>query len=132
MFGRLVETKIKTAAWLSCILFFCGLCLSGLAMQLKSILALYIGFGFCCGIAEGVGYVTPVLNNILWFRRNKHKGLVAALSIVSFGLGSTLCSWLFKVYFPVFGIELVFYAFAATYLLMSGVGALLINKPKFA
>lgn len=132
IFGRLVEKKIKTAAWLSCILFFCGLCLSGLAMQFHSIVALYIGFGLCCGVAEGIGYVTPVLNNILWFGKNKHKGLVAALSIISFGLGSTLCSWLFKIYYPMFGIEHVFYAFAVTYLAMSGLGATLINKPRWA
>lgn len=131
-FGRLVEKKIKIAAWLSCVLFFCGLCLSGLAMQLRSITALYVGFGLCCGVAEGVGYVTPVLNNILWFGKSKHKGIVAALSIISFGLGSTLCSWLFKTYYPAFGIEHVFYAFAGTYLLMSGIGAMLINKPRWA
>lgn len=132
IFGRLVEKKIKTAAWLSCVLFFCGLCLSGLAMQTKSIAALYIGFGVCCGIAEGIGYVTPVLNNILWFGKNRHKGLVAALSIISFGLGSTLCSMLFKTYYPAFGIEHVFYAFAATYFAMMSIGAFMINKPKWA
>lgn len=31
-FGRLIEKKIKIAAWLSCVLFFCGMCLSGVAM----------------------------------------------------------------------------------------------------
>lgn len=132
-FGRLVEKRIKSAAWLSCSLFFCGLMLSGIAMHVQSIVLLCIGFGFCCGIAEGIGYVTPVLNNILWFRKSaKHKGVVAALSIVSFGLGSSLCSWLSRIYMPMFGISNVFFAYAFTYAMMSGIGAFLIDKPRWA
>ena len=132
LFGKLIQSKIKTSAVISTALLFCGLCLSGLGMQLKSLWMLYIGFGFCCGIAEGIGYVTPVLNNILWFGRGKFKGLVASLSIVSFGLGSTLCSMLFKVMMPVFGIEWIFFAYGILYLAMMSIGTAMISKPKYA
>lgn len=113
-------------------MLFLGLCLSGLGMQLKSIWMLHVGFGFFCGVAEGIGYVTPVLNNILWFGKGKFKGLVAAISIVSFGLGSTLCSFLFKWLMPMCGIETVFFAYGAIYLAMMIVGTLMISKPKYA
>lgn len=108
------------------------MCVSGIGMLFNDILFLYLGFGFLCGVAEGIGYVVPVLNNILWFGRNKHKGMVAALSIVCFGLGSSLCSFLFNPYMDYFGIEYIFFGFALTYFIMQCIGSFLINKPKFA
>jgi len=131
LFGKLIEHKIKISAILSTTLLFLGLIMSGLGMLLKNIWFLYIGFGFLCGIAEGIGYVTPVLNNILWFGKGKMKGLVASLSIISFGLGSSLCSLLFGYLIPVFTIKYVFFAYAIIYVIMMSVGCILINKPKF-
>lgn len=131
LFGKLIEHRIKIAAVLSTTLMLLGLCLSGLGMVMHSIWMLYMGFGFLCGVAEGIGYVCPVLNNILWFGRGKFKGLVAALSIVSFGLGSTLCSMLFGYFLPIFGITYIFFAYAALYAVMMGIGSILIGKPKY-
>jgi len=132
LFGRLVENKIKSAALLSTILLFSGLCIAAIAVQRHSLMLLYIGIGLFAGLAEGIGYVTPVKNLILWFGKGKHKGLVAAISIISFGLGSTLCSSLFNSYFSMFDITGIFYAYAITYLIPMVAGTLLIRKPKFA
>lgn len=131
-FGSLVEKNIKRAAWLSTALLFSGLCLSGLAARTGSIWLLYAGCGVLCGLAEGVGYVTPVKNLLLWFGRSRHKALVMAVSIVSFGLGSSICSYMFKYAFPRFGIENVFFFFAAVYLAQMSAGALMIDKPLYA
>lgn len=131
-FGRLIEKHIKFSAFLSSLLLFAGLVVTDIGVNCKSLVAIYAGSGVLCGLAEGIGYVTPVLNNILWWGKGKRKGLVAAISIVSFGLGSTLCSLLFKIYYPLFGICGVFKAFALTYLIMSIVSVVLINKPRFA
>lgn len=131
-FGSLVEKNIRRAAWLSTALLFSGLCLSGLAMHVKSVWLLYIGCGTLCGLAEGVGYVTPVKNLLLFFGRSRHKALVMAISIVSFGLGSSICSYLFKYAFPHFGIENVFFFFAGAYLVQMAAGAMMIDKPAFA
>lgn len=131
-FGSLVEKNIKRAAWLSTTLLFSGLCLSGAAMRLKSVWLLYLGCGVLCGLAEGVGYVTPVKNLLLFFGRSRHKALVMAISIVSFGLGSSICSYMFKYAFPHFGIENVFFFFAGAYLLSMSAGSLMIDKPVFA
>ena len=130
-FGALVEKNIKRAAWLSTALLFSGLCISGIAMHMSSIWLFYFGMGVLCGLSEGVGYVVPVKNLLLWFGKSKHKALVMAISIVSFGLGSTFCTWLFKYAFPVFGMQNIFFFFAAFYLVSMSVGSLLIDKPKF-
>ena len=131
-FGALVEKDIKLAAWLSTLLLFIGLALSGIAMHVSSIMLFYAGLGACAGIAEGIGYIVPVKNLLLWFGRTKHKSLVMAISIVSFGLGSTICTILFKHAFPLLGISNVFFFFAVWYLAAMVCGSLMIDKPKFA
>jgi OFA family oxalate/formate antiporter-like MFS transporter len=130
-FGALVEKNIKIAAWLSTFLLFIGLCFSGLAIYLKNIWLLYLGCGVLCGIAEGIGYVTPVKNLLLFFNKSKHKALVMAISIVSFGLGSSICSYIFKYAFPYFGIENIFFFFACIYLIFMSIGSIMIDKPRF-
>ena len=131
-FGALVEKNIKKAAWLSTLLLCAGLCLSGIAMHISSIWLFYIGIGVLCGLSEGIGYVTPVKNLLLWLGKSKHKALIMAISIVSFGLGSTFCTWLFKYTFPIFGINNIFFFFAVFYLTTMSIGSLLIDKPRFA
>lgn len=131
-FGSLVEKNIKRATWLSTVLLFTGLCVSALAMHVKSVWLLYVGCGVLCGLAEGVGYVTPVKNLLLWFGKSSHKALIMAISIVSFGLGSSICSYMFKYAFPHFGIENVFFFFAGVYMLSMSIGSMVIDKPKYA
>ena len=131
-FGALVEKNIKKATWLSTMLLFSGLCISGAAMLVKSIWLFYIGMGVLCGLAEGTGYVVPVKNLLLWLGKSKHRALVMAISIVSFGLGSTICAWMFKYAFPTYGIKGIFFFFAFVYLAAMSAGSLLIDKPRFA
>ena len=131
-FGALVEKNIKKAAWLSTALLFAGLCISGIAMHMSSIWMFYLGMGVFCGLSEGIGYVVPVKNLLLWFGKSKHKAFVMAISIVSFGLGSTICTWIFKYAFPAYGIYGIFFFLAIVYLASMTIGSLAIDKPKFA
>lgn len=131
-FGKVVEKNIKKAAWTSAVLLCLGLCVAGMAMHVSSILLFYVGVGVLAGLAEGVGYVTPVKNLLLFFGKSKHKALVMALSIVSFGLGSSICSFIFRYAFPAFGIENVMFFFAGLYAIVMTAAALMIDKPRFA
>ena len=132
MFGPLAERHIKLSALTSTILLILGLGLSGLACSLKSLWLLYVGAGVCCGISEGCGYVTPNKNMMLWFPSSRHKGLLTAISIFTFGLGSSICAWLFGILFPLFGIGGTFLAMAATYSIPMLMSVALIQKPKYA
>ena len=98
MFGPMAEKNIKMAATTSAILLLGGLALAGLACSIKALWLLYIGAGVLCGISEGCGYVTPNKNMMLWFPSSKHKGLLTAISIFTFGLGSSICAWLFGIH----------------------------------
>lgn len=132
MFGPLAERHIKLSALTSTILLILGLGLSGLACSLKSLWLLYVGAGVCCGISEGCGYVTPNKNMMLWFPSSKHKGLLTAISIFTFGLGSSICAWLFGILFPLFGIGGTFLAMSAIYSIPMLMSVALIQKPKYA
>ena len=132
LFGGLVEKNIKLATILSTALIFLGFMLGGIAIHLKNIWLMYLGLGLFAGLAEGTGYVVPVKNNILWIRDKKHLGLVAAISIVSFGLGSTVCSYLFKAFFPFYGISGIFFVLGTFYLVPTALSCLMINKPRYA
>lgn len=132
MFGPLAERNIKLAALTSSVLLVSGLMLAGIACSLKSLWLLYLGAGVLCGISEGCGYVTPNKNMMLWFPCSKHKGLLTAISIFTFGLGSSICAWLFGILFPVFGIGRTFVALAIIYAIPMFLSAMLIQKPKYA
>ena len=131
-FGPLVEKNIKAASITSTILLFFGLCLSGIAIHIQSIVALYIGIGVLCGLAEGCGYVVPVKNLLLWFKKSNKKALISAVSIILFGLGSTLCTFIFNMMFGLVGIENMFFVLAGIYVIPMTIGSLMIKKPKYA
>ena len=132
MFGPLAERNIKLAAFTSSVLLVSGLMLAGIACSLMSLWLLYLGGGVLCGISEGCGYVTPNKNMMLWFPCSKHKGLLTAISIFTFGLGSSICAWLFGILFPVFGIGRTFIALAIIYAIPMFLSVMLIQKPKYA
>lgn len=132
LFGPLAEKNIKLSALTSSILLVVGLCLGGVACFVNSLWLLYLGVGVLCGIAEGCGYVTPNKNMMLWYPSSKHKGLLTAISIFTFGLGSSICAWLFGMFLPAFGIGGTFLAFAGVYAIPLVVSVIAIQKPKYA
>lgn len=77
------------------LLFGGGYLIAALALQIKSLMLLYIGYGLCGGVGLGLGYVTPVATAAKWFPDKK--GLVTGMVIMGFGLGALLMS---KVLMP--------------------------------
>lgn len=150
-FGKIVERNIRISTIAGTALFISGLCVTGFGVSAKSLPLLYLGYGFLVGLGTGVIYISPVKTMMLWFP--EHKAIAAALPIISFGLGSTLSTIvyrgfgvgsgnsLFSMHFMGFfdyfrvadggsGISGVFYAFAAFYALPMGVASFLLRKPK--
>ena len=132
LFGPLVERRIKRAAFLSSTLLILGLLVGGIACFIGNIWIMWIGCGVLCGLAEGIGYLTPNKNMMLWFPASKHKGLLTAISIFTFGLGSSICAWLFGILLPMLGIGKTFIALSGIYALPLLFATILIQKPKYA
>lgn len=139
-FGKIVEKNIRLSTFIGMALFISGLFTTAIGISTKSIETIYIGYGLLLGLGTGVIYITPVKTMMLWFPN--HKAIAAAIPIISFGLGSTLSTVIYKGVgnvkglYDVFavanggvGIINVFYAFAIFYFLVMFCAAFMLRKP---
>lgn len=145
-FGKIVEKNIKRSTYIGMGLFISGLALTGTGIELKSIWAIYAGYGLLLGLGTGVIYITPVKTMMLWFPKNK--AIAAAVPIISFGLGSTFSTLLYKGFsiggktlhigFSGFyslcgvadgGIAKVFFVFSGFYLVPMLLASMMLKKP---
>lgn len=126
-FGPIVEKNPGKAGFIASVLYFFGMAFTGVGIHLASLPLVIFGYGFLNGLGQGIGYLSPVKALMMWFPR--HKGLAGSVSIVSFGLGSTLCTFLANYLIPSIGLEKTFGVFAVIYLAMMSIGAFLLQKP---
>ncbi|MCX6899323.1 MAG: OFA family MFS transporter [Verrucomicrobia bacterium] len=78
------------------LLYGAGYLIAALALHLKMLALLWLGYGVIGGIGLGLGYVTPVATVAKWFPDKK--GLVTGMVVMGFGFGALLMS---KVIAPV-------------------------------
>ena len=93
-FGKIVEKNIRLSTIIGTTLFISGLCVTAVGITSKSLALIYLGYGFLVGTGTGIIYISPVKTMMLWFP--EHKAIAAALPIISFGLGSTLSTIVYK------------------------------------
>ena len=152
-FGKIVERNIRLSTIIGTTLFIAGMCTTAAGVANKSLMAVYLGYGLLVGLGTGIIYISPVKTMMMWFPDNK--ALAAALPIISFGLGSSLSTIVykgfaiggegsvfamhFKGFYDIFGVKAdngaispVFYAFAAFYAVPMCIAAFMLKKPKVA
>ncbi len=129
-FGKIVEKNIKLSTVIGTLLFIAGLTVTAIGINVKSLALIYLGYGFLVGTGTGIIYISPVKTLMLWFL--KHKAVAAAVPIISFGLGSSLCTLLYKALYGACGITFIFYALAVVYLVPMAIGTFLLRKPAAA
>ena len=142
-FGKIVEKNIRLSTLIGTTLFIAGLLVTELGVTMKNLYLIYLGYGFLVGTGTGIIYISPVKTMMLWFY--EHKAIAAALPIISFGLGSTLSTILFKGIewgsttstmmfrlrgFETYGITRVFVVFACFYAVPMYIASFLLKKPK--
>ena len=142
-FGKIVEKNIRLSTMIGTALFISGLLVTSLGVNMKSLALIYLGYGFLVGTGTGIIYISPVKTMMLWFPNAK--AIAAAVPIISFGLGSTLSTILYKGIhwgseatfamfhlrgFETYGITRTFAVFAAFYLPPMLVSAFMLKKPK--
>ena len=93
-FGKIVERNIRLSTIAGTVLFISGLCVTALGIMQKSLALVYIGYGVLLGTGTGIIYISPVKTMMLWFPDSK--AIAAALPIISFGLGSSLSTIVYK------------------------------------
>ena len=150
-FGKIVERNIRLSTIIGTSLFISGLCVTAFGIYAKSLALIYLGYGFLVGTGTGIIYISPVKTMMLWFP--EHKAIAAALPIISFGLGSTLSTIVYRgfgfggegslvtmrflgfydylgVATETVAIARVFLSFAAFYVVPMAIASFLLKKPK--
>jgi len=142
-FGKIVEKNIHRSTMIGMALFITGLAVTSVGIYFKSLWSIYLGYGFLLGLGTGVIYITPVKTMMLWFPDNK--AIAAAVPIISFGLGSTLSTIIYKGccgiggLYDLFnvatdskGMFFVMMSFAVIYLVTMGIASTMLRKPDAA
>lgn len=126
--GAFVEKDIRRSSLLSTLCFCGGLLITALAVHLKSLWLLYVGYGAVLGVGLGIGYLSPVKTLMLWFKDNK--GLATGISVCAFGFASTIASPIITTLLNRVSIEQTFMILAGIYFIPMMIGHFLLQKPK--
>lgn len=120
----------RRLAVIGSLLYGTGYVIAALALQLKSLPLLWLGYGAVGGIGLGLGYVTPVATVAKWFPDKK--GLVTGMVVMGFGFGALLMS---KVIAPALNgawpgqLPLVFVGIGVILGLVGFVASLFLHNP---
>lgn len=125
--GRIVEKDIHQSSLIATLCFVAGFAGTGLAVQAKSLVGIYLSYGVIMGIGLGLGYLSPVKTLMLWF--SEQKGLATGLAVAGFGLAKVIASPIIIALIDSVGITNMFYILAAIYFVMMFAGHLLLKKP---
>jgi MFS transporter, OFA family, oxalate/formate antiporter len=118
----------RAAGTLSAVFFGTGIAGAGLAIQLESLLLLYLFYGMIAGIGLGVGYITPVSTLVKWFP--DRRGLATGLAIMGFGFASLISSPIMNFLIVTYGISTTFYILGASYFVIIFSSAQYLAPPK--
>jgi len=129
---RLQKVGPRRMATLGGVAFSLGTAVAGLALAVRSLPLLYLGYGLLGGIGLGLGYVTPVTTVAKWFPEKK--GLATGMVIMGFGLGALFMS---KILAPLLiglfagSLAPAFYALAGVFIVLPLVPAsFMVNPPE--
>ncbi len=126
--GRFVDRAgARNIAMTAAVLFGAGTLLAGLAVGLKNIWLLWLGYGVIGGIGNGLGYVTPVAVLLRWFPDKK--GIITGMAVMGFGLGAAAMGKLAPWMISRWGIANTFYACGAVFLLVILLAAQKLRNP---
>ena len=126
--GRFVEKNVKLASVTSGLFFGAGLLVSILAINLRDVNLLMLGYGCLMWVGLGIGYLSPVKTLMLWF--NEHKGLATGIAISGFGLSKVIFSPFIEWCNEAYGVKTTLGSICAISVVCIGLAALLIRKPQ--
>lgn len=125
--GSFVEKDIHKSSLVATICFAGGMIGTGFAIQMKSVIGIFVCYGVIMGIGLGTGYLSPVKTLMLWFK--DQKGLATGLAVAGFGLAKAIASPIMEALQASVGIVNMFYILGVIYFIMMFTGHVLLAKP---
>lgn len=117
----------KKALILSSCSFFLGNLLAALAIYIKSMWLLYIGYGVIGGFGIGLSYISPVSPLQKWFPQKR--GMAAGFAVCGFGAGAIGIGKLILPLIDALGLPLTFVALGSSYFFAMMCAAFLFRIP---
>lgn len=127
--GSFVEKNIHMSSLISLVCFCSGLILTGIAIYIKSLFLIYVGYGCLMGIGLGIGYITPVKTLMLWFK--ERKGIATGIAIMGFGFASAIASPIITFLLSKYTLPNTFFILSATYSIPLLIAHFFIKKPSW-
>ncbi|KAG9400804.1 hypothetical protein AC1031_010242 [Aphanomyces cochlioides] len=92
--GPFLERKgPRTGMTLGCVFFCLGLVLAQVAITVKSLALLYVGFGVLAGVGHGILLISSMSTLLKWFP--DWRGFVTGICVAGMGLGTALWNTLY-------------------------------------
>lgn len=109
----LERTGPRSAAIFGSCMYFIGQLLAALAIWLKQIGLLYVGYGVIGGCGLGISYIAPVSPIQKWFP--DRRGLASGVAVCGFGAGAIIAPYAQAALIRSVGIVLTFVVLGAAY-----------------
>lgn len=134
LLGKWVERAGPRRTMLTACVCFCGgLAITALAVKLRIVGLVWLGYGLLGGVGLGLGYIAPVSTLVKWFP--DRPGMATGMAIMGFGGGALIASPLAQELMKHFGLGGGTGAFgalltmAALYACLMVAGAVLVKVP---
>ncbi|OXA56782.1 putative MFS-type transporter YhjX [Folsomia candida] len=108
-------------------LFVVGNYITALALYLRLIWLVFVGYGITSGVGLGICYISPVSALQKWFPDKR--GMASGLAVCGFGAGSIIFA---KVQLPLYnnvGLPLTFVVLGSVYLVLMVLSGLVLRTP---
>ncbi|WLD92517.1 OFA family MFS transporter [Alkalihalobacillus sp. AL-G] len=126
--GHFVEKHgPKKSGMLAALFFGVGLLGSGFAINIESLILLYLTYGVLGGIGLGIGYIAPVSSLVKWFP--DRRGLATGMAIMGFGFAALIASPVMNSLINSVGIAATFYILGVVYLAIMLVSSAYLAPP---
>ena len=126
--GPWLERRGPRLACLLGIALFCsGHFLTALALYLKQIWLVFLGYGVLGGMGTGLCYISPVSTLQKWFP--DHRGMASGLAVCGFGGGSIVIAKIQNPLINSVGLPLTFVILGGCYLLVMSSCAVVLRTP---
>ena len=117
----------RTAAIFGSCMYFLGQLLAALAIWLKLIGLLYVGYGVVGGCGLGISYIAPVSPIQKWFP--DRRGLASGVAVCGFGAGSIVAPYVQAALIQNVGIVLTVVVLGSAYFVVMMCAAMMLRVP---
>jgi OFA family oxalate/formate antiporter-like MFS transporter len=118
----------RKSGLLASALFGAGMLGTAFALNVHSMVLVYVFYGLIGGMGLGIGYITPVSTLVKWFPNRR--GFATGLAIMGFGFASLIAGPIMQQLMQAFGLVSTFIILGISYLIVMVSSSLYLAPPE--